>query len=567
MTDRSLGPRLLAATLAALLFVGAAVAISRTRTGTSQDGAPIASGSPTPSPSAPGEPDAPGRSPSSPGPSGPDTDEALALLASVEAAAAVPAADLLAAGLVAAQGPWRRHTDVAAWPVQRERPVYVAEATLEDRRRVHADVVVAHRLPDGTDEVVLRLLPAAEALAANGLEVEVTVGGAPVAATTEPGGLLVVPLPERGEQGEPIAIRVRLAYDLLTTAEVDATGGPAAFGIHGRSDGQAVLGHWLPLLTFEPEPIVAWGDLGSFPAAIWSVVLHHDADAVTGGVEEDCPDGASGAVDGATACTWAQGVSLRDLAAVVQEVAAVHTEQARGTTVRVTAGEGLLPAAVEAAAREAAVAVSGLTRRFGALAWPDVEVVAVPLGRGAAGMEFPGLILVDDDSAGALGGGFGSYVLAHEVGHQWFHALVGNGSFADPVVDESLAQYTAVLVYRDLFGPDAAAGLVERTMAARYREFQAGERPEEPPAQPAGDFASSSTYGPLVYARAALAWIAAEQVVGEAAVEAYLRGVVRDHGLGEVTAHDLIERAVGVDERFGQTLSRYWEADEPQPIP
>jgi hypothetical protein len=548
---RATGLRVVAASAASLLFVAGAVAIDRSR-------APQPPGAEEPG-SGGGETE-PAAAPS---PSETvDTAAAEALLDDVAAAASASADELLAAGVAVARGPWRPLTD-PAWPITGERPVYVADLTVTDRSQVRADVVVAQRADEPTDALVLRLLPAAEALADNALSVEVEVDGAPVDAVADPGGLLRVPLAETLGAGDAVSLRIRLAYRLLTVEEVAAESGPAAFGIHGRDDDLAVLGHWAPLITFEPEPVVPWGDVGSFPVAMWSVRVLHDGDAVTGGDESDCepPDGA------APVCTRSRGVALRDLAVVVVDADVQATREVRGVTVRVTGEDTLAESVVDRAADESAVGIATLTDAFGPLAWPDVEVVAVPLGRGAAGMEFPGLVLVDDESAAGLEGGFGSYVLAHELGHQWFHALVGNGSFADPVVDESLAQYSTVLVYRELFGPAVTEQVVDQTMGLRYQRFLDSGREEQPPATASGDFSSPEVYGPVVYARGALAWIALEEAFGPEAVQGFLRSLVRDRGLEETSVDEVIQRAVAADERFGQVLSRYWESPDPVPIP
>lgn len=538
--------------LVAIAVLALAVAVSLLR---GDDG-----GSPSPSPSAStteaGSHPSPSAEPSEA--TTPDAEEAQRLLGTVEAAASAEPADLLQAGVTVGRGPWRTLSS-PAWPMRGERPVYVGRVSVEEET-VAADLVIAHRVAEPTEELVLRLLPAA--VGDNGLQVTASVGGAAVAAEPDPGGLLRVELPEVYAAGEPLAVRVELSYDVLAVAAAPDDSGPAAYGILAASPGVVSLGHWLPVLTFEPQPIVPWGDLGSFPAAVWSLQVEHDGMVVTGGSEDPCPGG-----DGARTCTWSRGLALREVAAVVFDEAVAVDGVAAGMRVRSIGRPEIGEQALETAVQEAVSSAEGFTARFGPVAWRELDVVAAPLGRGAAGMEFPGLVLVDDELYGALDGAFGSYVLVHEVAHQWFHALVGHGSFSDPVVDEPLAQYLSVLAYRDLFGSLAAEALVEESMAGRYRRFRESGSAEEPPSQPTADFEGPGTYGPLLYARAPLGWLAAEDLLGEDVVVRFLAQLVDAYGLGVLSAEELLDEAAMVSPELAEVLERYWYSEEPVPIP
>ena len=57
-------------------------------------------------------------------------------------------------------------------------------------------------------------------------------------------------------------------------------------------------------------------------------------------------------------------------------------------------------------------------------------------------------------------GGFSStreFVIAHEVAHQWWHAMVGNDSISAPVVDEPLAQFSACVHFEQAHPDDGGA--------------------------------------------------------------------------------------------------------------
>lgn len=556
MNTSSVAFRVAVAVAAVALLVAAAVlVVDRGGGGRSADVAGPTTAPPTAAPTA--TPDV-GAAEPSPTPSpGIDADAAVDLLSSVEAAAEADPEDLLAAGLVAGRGPWRGLGD-PAWPMRGERPVYVGAATLTEDS-VEADIVVAQRLDEPTERLRLRLLAAAGG--DNDLTVSATVGGRDVPVETDEGGLLIIDLPAPADADTAVTVRISLRYRLLTTAAAPDDSGPAAYGILARSPGTTALGHWLPVLTFEPEPIVPWGDVGSFPVAVWSLRVEHPGILVTGGEEDECPDTQD------PGCTWTRGTALREISAVLLDDANEVGTTAAGLAVR-SLGPPTIPArGLETAVEEAAVAAEGFSARFGSLAWGELDVVAVPLGQGAAGMEFPGMVMIDDDLYDQLDGGFGTYVLVHEVAHQWFHALVGHGSFSDPVVDESLAQYLSVVAYRDLFGPAAAQALLDRSIAERYERFRSSGHEEEPPAQPSGAFAGPETYGPLVYARAPLAWVAAEDLLGEEGVAAFIAGLVADHGLDVLTADEVRRRAAARDPRFGDIIERYWYDDAPAAIP
>ena len=557
--------RLLASLLASVLLVAAAVAIDR-----SPDADPAAAPRPDRSPTgAETSPESP--SPTlSPSPADPEASaRALELLTSTDAAAAAGGEEVLGAGLTLAQGDWRTLGD-PAWPVRAERPVYVVEASLGDgAQRVDADVVIAWRPDRDEERVVLRSLATSTVLQQNGGEValEVSLDGEPVEFEEDGDGARII-IPASIGAGEAHLLRLRIGYDLVEGSRLDGRGGPAGFGLLARfPEGGGVpltanLGHWLPLLTFDPGPMVPWGDVGAFPVAIWSVLIDHAGEIVTGGEEDTCP----AEVEVIAACTWARGLSLRDLSAVwFGDPPIVATGQVGRLTVNAVAPADTF---TREANRQALVESTGSVEVFaevlGPVAWREFDVVAAHLLEGAAGMEFPGLVIIDLDVYAALSGRFGTYVIAHEAAHQWFHALVGNSSLDSPVIDESLAQYLGVLFYAEAFGEDAADQLARSAIRDRYAGARQRGLEDEPPAQPLEEFEGDAAYGPLVYARAPLAWLAAEEQLGRDRLLAFLAELVDRYALDHVSDDELLDDATAFDPDLGEILQRYWF--DPAPV-
>lgn len=465
---------------------------------------------------------------------------------------------LLAAGLAAARGPWRDLGD-PIWPPL-ERPVYVARADLsQERGAVDADVTIGFRADARMDELVLRLLPAAAALGDNALSVRVTRDGAPVEVRVDrEGARLLLPLTPALAEGDATVVRVRLGYELTDRSDIVDDGGPAGFGLLARNPDATFLGHWLPLLTADTGPMIPWGDVGAFPPAVWTVVFTSDGDMVSGGAEDPCPRPSD-------RCVWLRGIALRDVSAVVYDAVAEVDADVEGFRVNAVGprGTGL---DLETTLAISTASVRSFEGRFGPLAWSELDVAAVALSEGAAGMEFPGLIVIDTEVYRDLDGGFGRFVIAHEVGHQWFHALVGNGSLSSPVVDESLAQYLTYLHFADALGDAAARDFAEQAFIGRYLRAREDGLEDEPPAQPLEAFAGSDAYGALVYGRAAVAWVLAEQEVGREVVVAFLADVVDRWGLELVSDEELLAYAADRAPAIAAVLERVWLDPEPLPV-
>ena len=118
--------------------------------------------------------------------------------------------------------------------------------------------------------------------------------------------------------------------------------------------------------------------------------------------------------------------------------------------------------------------------RFGPYPYRRLVLVEAPLVGGAGGVEFSGLVTVASmfyrpitggggSGMGGLGGllagigGLGDFVgpmlefvTAHEVSHQWWSGVVGSDAREHPFVDESLAQYSAVLAMEARYGSERA---------------------------------------------------------------------------------------------------------------
>lgn len=541
--------RVLAAVIASVAFVASSVALSRVRLGPpAGEQAEASASEPSPSP----VPEA--RRPTG----GLDPAAALELLSSPDAAEAAGAVEVREAVTTAARGPWRS-LSVSAWPLDSDAPVYVADVALDlASHRVDADVAIAFTPAEAT--TVLRLLPASPVTGTDAPTVEASIDGEQVPAEVDrKGNRLLIDTPT----DRAVVLRLRVGYAVPDRADLAGDGGPASAGLLAWDPHVTTLGHWLPVLTLPGErgAPVPWGDVGGFPAATWSVVVRHDGHLVTGATDVECPDRLAADDE---RCTWARGLHLRDVSAVAFPTAPTTLGvEAAGIGVRSHVGiPGITAAQGRQLVEEAAGAVAVFTDRLGPLAWHEVDVVAAPLGDRVAGMEFPGLLLLDTAMLGRLEGGIGTAVAAHEVAHQWFHALVGNGSLQDPVVDESIAQYLTFVFWAEAFGEPAADRLADALFRSSYRDaVDAGLAPE-PPAQPLEEFDGADAYGSLVYGRAALGWVVAEDAIGRAGVLEFLHSLVETHGLDEVTDDDVLQAARRFDVDLGAVLERYWVTPE-----
>lgn len=150
-----------------------------------------------------------------------------------------------------------------------------------------------------------------------------------------------------------------------------------------------------------------------------------------------------------------------------------------------------------------------------------------------------------------------AWVIAHEVAHQWWHALVGNDSITAPVVDEPLAQYSSCLVFREA-RPATAGKVCEANLAGTYEEMRLFGVEDAPADRPSDDFDSTLQYGGVIYGKAPLLYETLAETFGEDAVVAALAAVVDDYAFEQASTPDL-RATLGEELGDAPTVDLLWE--------
>ena len=102
-------------------------------------------------------------------------------------------------------------------------------------------------------------------------------------------------------------------------------------------------------------------------------------------------------------------------------------------------------------------AVSGMeffSQHFGPYPYDEVDVVLGETGYGIAGMEYPGLVTSVDKIPTRQGERPAVNVVAHELAHQWWYAVVGNNQVKEPWLDEGLTTFSEFLFMKEKMGED-----------------------------------------------------------------------------------------------------------------
>lgn len=191
------------------------------------------------------------------------------------------------------------------------------------------------------------------------------------------------------------------------------------------------------------------------------------------------------------------GENLRELALVLVKGYESSATAWDGVTLRLYCPPHL-SFSVPQAFQVAAQSLTLFTEKLGGFPFAELDMVIVPLS-GAAGVEYPGLILIGERYALDPGSDFFAEIVAHELAHQWWYGEVGTDQVAEPWVDEGLATYTSALYF-------AAHGRIEekvREWRARYAQARR-RNPKATVGSPLWEFPEGVGYAGYVYAGGAL---------------------------------------------------------------
>lgn len=183
------------------------------------------------------------------------------------------------------------------------------------------------------------------------------------------------------------------------------------------------------------------------------------------------------------------GENLRDFALVAGRTLRAEERLVGDVKVR-----SIYPPEHEKVARRVLAVATDAARvyvnRFGALPFKTISIVDAPLVAGQGSTEFAGLgaiasaFYVDFDAPQirnlpemireqrASVEDSLEWTVAHVVAHQWWGAAVGNDPARDPVLDEALASWSALLYYREIHGEERAAAAMNDQLRGVYKVYR-----------------------------------------------------------------------------------------------
>jgi len=280
-------------------------------------------------------------------------------------------------------------------------------------------LTLTNRSPRTIDHVNISAVP--RALGYLEMGDSVTIDGEPVAIEWTTTINLRVPLDDLGP-GESVEIGLDFALNVGRS--------PDAFSARlSNENGVLSFGQWFPIVSTEHE-VYGLGDPQiSFTAD--SIRLELETTTALARNAVACPGLVSAPESTGTA--WACEVSdVRDFSFVVNPLFALTTRTVGDTTLRVYTQtvDGSVTADL------ATTALVGLSEAFGPYPWPDLVLAEVGAGGGFS-MEYPRAIHL------TRGKVVDTYVVYHEVAHQWFYAQLGNDQQREPWLDEGFADFGA----------------------------------------------------------------------------------------------------------------------------
>ena len=235
------------------------------------------------------------------------------------------------------------------------------------------------------------------------------------------------------------------------------------------------------------------------------------------------------------------GENLRDFAVVAGRDLRVFSENAGDLQVRSV----FLPQHEAVGRRVLQIATAAarvFQARFGPLPLKQINIIEAPLVAGLGSAKFSGggaiasAFYVDFDSPtmrsmpemireqrGAVEESL-EWTVARSVAQQWWGVAVGGDPAREPLLQESLTNWSAWLYHADAHGPERAERAANEQLRGVYKIYRTFGGPDAAANRPARDYRNNFQYAALVAGKGALWLNAARKLLGDDKFFAALRG-------------------------------------------
>lgn len=223
------------------------------------------------------------------------------------------------------------------------------------------------------------------------------------------------------------------------------------------------------------------------------------------------------------------------------------------------------------------------TSKFGPLPFKTINIAEAPLVAGLGSNEFAGLEViasayyVDFDSPAmrnlpeiireqrpsveeSLEWG-----VAHLTAHQWWGAAVGNNPAREPVLDEAMASWSALLYFREVYGEKKAAAVLEDQLQGVYRLYRTFGGEDMDANRPSRDYRNTFQYAAVVTTKGALMFVQLQRLLGEEKLLAAFRNYYKANLLEIAELDDLrgaliAEAPIAQRRGVARTFNRWLES-------
>jgi len=370
--------------------------------------------------------------------------------------------------------------------------------------------------------------------------------------------VLRIDLPEPVETGGSAL----LSFHFETTIPTDSTGTYGIFSHDTRYD-TWILADWYPVIAgFEPgegwwlDAPTPEGDPTFSDAALYDVTI--DAPSAltligSGRSVETTSDGDR------TATRFLTG-PVREFALIAVSNFVVTSTEVAGTTINLYLNaDTSVTDGAEVALSTAASALASYSDRYGPYPYDEFDLVETDLSSSVLAVAWSGLIFLEgpDFLTGVRAGEGAEFIIAHEVGHQWWGAVVGANSNDHTFMNEGLTNALTAVYVEDEFDQAEAEAQIRQQIVDRYLSALAksGDGIVDLPISAPRNGPSR---GALDYGKAAIGLLAIRQELGDDVFFDALAAYADRYAFDNASPDDLRDAFEEASDRDLSELWRFW---------